>query len=465
MICRHTNELLPFNKSILQDNVSMPSYPAALVNSKKYQGLTPEAPVFLPNGVLTTTPYKTVQKDYAMEYARLSTPINTEVTSRLSADKISRLPLIFKEGTPKDQIIKDTNVEQIEVNPDETRYATKPDKNFLNTPEAVEMKYTIDPSIELPPRHRQLFRNVDSEYNNMLPIYLRNQEYNTRPKPLAGEWNTKNKEHFENTKITSRNELYAKMWNYNNPEHDEKESYTNIDSSTNNFAKRVENMSLTDKLESYSNDSIEITNTDDLNEVDNDIYARKESFSGATNYTTSVESYMSVLTSQATALICFVKQNKDFAPWNKYWDFLDKNIHKCGKNILFKQLECSDADVAFVQNKGEQMKFRIRDSMRFVPISIFTYVLIHEMAHLANGEEWGHGPRFQQLMHLLELAGFEIGILKVKDYPEEPYYSGETQILTKQSIKNELYDAIQEIVNCGGNNKFYSDLHKKIYNL
>ena len=455
------NEPVAMNKTIQQPDHQMSAYPSALLNPyNRYTHYSPHAPVFTPNGVLTTTPYKTVAKDYGMEFARLREPINTQVSDQLTQAKRSRQPIIFKDAQPKDYIIKDSPIEDIEVNPDETRTVTKGDKNFLNTPDAVELDYVINPSKEFTPRGKQLFRYVDAEFNNMLPDYLRNQKQNNERREKQTEKQTREK--FTNN--YSRNERYAELWqSHSRPNIFNR--FDSIDTDKETFAQndnKLENKKITDRYEIYESQPEHIQNNDSLEEVDNTV----ETFQGATNYTTSVDNYMTILKSQATALICFVKQNKDFAPWAEYWNYLDANIHKQDRdNLLFQQLESSDADVAFVQNKGEKMKFRIRDKMRFVPISIYTYVLIHEMAHLANGHEWGHGEKFQMLMHLLEVAGFEIGILKVKDYPQDPYYSDGIQILTKESIKHELFHGIDTIIHAGGNQKFYNDMLGKIADL
>lgn len=483
------------NKTILQDNNVLPSYPQALLNPyNRHTMLSPEAPVFTPNGVLTTTPYKTIKKDYGMEYARMREPINTKVTEQLTQTKRNRQPVLITEYKEKDSVIKDTITETLEINPEETRFVPKYDKNFLNTPDAVELKYNIDPSKELVTRNKQPFNHVISEFNNMLPSFMRNQETNTKrttmdltPKKPACQTT---KEGFTSSTY-SRNEAYKNMWDYNQQEqpdfmnkfnHDENEGFMYFDYGRTeevkpkNVERFEQKQSLTDRYELYSTEPESIVNNDDIEEYGYNIDSKpisnvvpmkykREKFQGATNYSTSIDNYLSVLTSQATAILCFVKQNKDFKPWEKYWCYLDKNLHKQGNKILFNQLKTSDADVAYVQNKGERMMFRIRDNMRFVPISVFTYVLIHEMAHLANGEEWGHGPRFQQLMHLLEVAGFEIGIIKPEKYSSTPYTSGGVNILTKDSIKEELYDGINVIMENGGHEKFYTDMKNKIASL
>ena len=181
---------------------------------------------------------------------------------------------------------------------------------------------------------------------------------------------------------------------------------------------------------------------------------------GNSNISTGLNTYLALLQSQATALITFVKNNPDYKPWSKYWGYLERNINKC--NNLYEILDRDSSDVAYVQNKGEHMRFRVRDKDRFIPSRIYTYVLIHEMAHLANGEEWGHGPKFQMLMHLLEVAAYTINILQPDKFPTYDWESNGTPILNKDSIKTELIDGVRFLKEYGGNAKFYNDLLNNI---
>lgn len=184
----------------------------------------------------------------------------------------------------------------------------------------------------------------------------------------------------------------------------------------------------------------------------------KETFN---NITTGRLLYKNVLQSYSIMLVNFLSNFEDFKPWIHYWRYLHKNLYKC--DCMFEILKQNDKDVAYVQNKGEKMRFRIQDNNRFVPISIYTYVLCHELAHLANEHEYGHGQNFQDLMHLIELAAYELGIIKPEKYPEDNYTSNDMVILSKSSIKQELIEGINLVVRKGANRKFYTDLANKIH--
>ena len=186
----------------------------------------------------------------------------------------------------------------------------------------------------------------------------------------------------------------------------------------------------------------------------------KETFS---NLETGKLLYKNVLQSYAIMLTNYLLSFEDFKPWKEYWLYLKKNIDKC--NCEFEILKPDDNDVAYVQNKGENMRFRIQDKQRFVPISIYTYVLCHELAHLANEHEYGHGQNFQDLMHLIELAAYELGIIKPDKYPDDNYRSNGMVILSKYSIKQELLEGINLVISRGASVKFYTDLANKIKSL
>ena len=199
-----------------------------------------------------------------------------------------------------------------------------------------------------------------------------------------------------------------------------------------------------------------ISSTNDPVEGFNPILG-KESFG---NLETGRLLYKHILQSYTVMFINFLQSYSDFAPWMKYWNYLAKNVHKC--KCDFRILKENDNDVAFVQNKGDSMAFRIRDMKRFVPIPIYTYVLCHELAHLANGDEWGHGQNFQDLMHLIEVAAYLLGVIKPEKYPDNEYRSNNMPILSRYSINQELHQGVQLLISHGANQKFYHDLLKKI---
>ena len=167
-------------------------------------------------------------------------------------------------------------------------------------------------------------------------------------------------------------------------------------------------------------------------------------------------SYLHLLQSRALLVSNYVKNNKYYSKWSKNWDLLEKNLKRTG--YLFERLNDSDADVAYVVNKGEEIKFRIRDRSRYIPINVFQYVLYHEMAHMCT-HELQHTKHFQELLSLLCFAAFENGLLDFNRYEKyNTYYTSDgTPILSKDSMKTEVLDGARLLKEANSSNeKYYS---------
>ena len=111
----------------------------------------------------------------------------------------------------------------------------------------------------------------------------------------------------------------------------------------------------------------------------------------------------------------------------------------------FKQLSDSHEDVAYSIDKGAELSFRFRDKDKYLPLSVESYILAHEMAHVAN-EEIGHGEKFQELMHLIEVAAYMLQFIDVSKYPNHTVHSNGQEILSRSSIKQELYEGIDNLI-------------------
>lgn len=144
--------------------------------------------------------------------------------------------------------------------------------------------------------------------------------------------------------------------------------------------------------------------------------------------------YMSALKVRATAVCQYLKNNKAYSSWSHNWNLLERNL-KGGK--LFERLSETDADIAYVVNKGEEVKFRIRDKQRYVPINTYQYVLYHEMAHMST-EELQHTPFFMKLLNIISLAGFECGFIDFRRLPDSYYMTNGAPILNRDSMKEEV---------------------------
>ena len=153
--------------------------------------------------------------------------------------------------------------------------------------------------------------------------------------------------------------------------------------------------------------------------------------------------YTHILEARASAIIMYLIKDPSFKPWMHNWELLQKNISKC--NMNFKQLSDNHEDVAYSIDKGAELSFRFRDKDKYLPLSVESYILAHEMAHVAN-EEIGHGEKFQELMHLIEVAAYMLQFIDVSKYPNHTIRSNGQEILSRASIKQELYEGIDNII-------------------
>lgn len=144
--------------------------------------------------------------------------------------------------------------------------------------------------------------------------------------------------------------------------------------------------------------------------------------------------YMNALKVRAMAVCQYLKNNKMYKKWLSNWSMLEKNL-KGGK--LFERLSETDADIAYVVDKGREIKFRIRDNDRYVPINTYQYVLYHEMAHMST-TELQHTEFFMKLLNIISLAGFECGFVDFRRLPCSFYMTNGKPILCKSSMKEEV---------------------------
>ena len=179
-----------------------------------------------------------------------------------------------------------------------------------------------------------------------------------------------------------------------------------------------------------------------LNKRDNEV--KKEGFdtgdkTGNSGFENSIAReadymYMSALKVRANAVCEYLSNNKAYDNWKDNWKLLKGNLRN---GRLFERLSESDADIAYVINKGDQVKFRIRDKSRYVPINTYQYVLYHEMAHMST-RELQHTPGFMKLLNIISLAGFECGFLDFRKLPNDYYITNGSPILCRDSMKEEV---------------------------
>lgn len=169
--------------------------------------------------------------------------------------------------------------------------------------------------------------------------------------------------------------------------------------------------------------------------------------------------YLRILQSRAMSLCYYMRNNKYYNKFSGNWKLLEKNLNR--NNYLFERLEDSDTDIAYVINKGDEVKFRVRDSNSYVPINIYQYVLYHEMAHMSTNEKQ-HTPMFFKLMSVIILAAFENGFIRFDSLPTSEYLSDGQPIVSKSNFKTEILEGAELLSDNEEGKKYFSLLTKHI---
>ena len=168
--------------------------------------------------------------------------------------------------------------------------------------------------------------------------------------------------------------------------------------------------------------------------------------------------YLQALKIRASAVCKFLNDHASYKKWSSNWKLLEKNLKR--NVLLFERLDDTDADIAYVINKGDQVKFRIRDEKRYVPLNIYQYVLYHEMAHMST-TELQHTPKFHELLNIISLAGFELGFIDLSRTTKEFYMTNGQPILCRASMKEEIMDGCDWLKKANPNSDLYYDSIKK----
>lgn len=211
--------------------------------------------------------------------------------------------------------------------------------------------------------------------------------------------------------------------------------------------KSVDNKSVNDK--SISNKSViknKITETF-FNTLNNDRYATDEM-------------YKSLMNGYIHAIYNYVSVNKLYSHFKKNWEYLHKNIQKSTAAML----NVNDKDIAYVENKGESIKFQFRNTCGYIPKKIYTYVCLHEIAHMCFEDSFiGHEYPFPQMLCVLCVAGYELQLFDLKKISKEMYYSDNRPIGSKDTIKSELFEGIEILKKYNPNCRdYYETLKKRI---
>ena len=173
---------------------------------------------------------------------------------------------------------------------------------------------------------------------------------------------------------------------------------------------------------------------------------RKESFTRENEDDTYLDQvYIQSLETRLISVLHYLRTNKTYKHWEKNWRALDNSMKS--KNFSFSRLDSSDGDIAYTINKGEKTKFRIRgNDKKYVPLNIYQYVMLHEAAHCANYDKWGHGKEFCDLLSILCLASYELGFIDLRHMQKAIYLTNGQPIICQSDMKSEIIAGINLII-------------------
>lgn len=80
-------------------------------------------------------------------------------------------------------------------------------------------------------------------------------------------------------------------------------------------------------------------------------------------------------------------------------------------------------NVAYSLDKGKSIMLCLRDidkPARIVDINTLMFVVLHEVAHIANYSEWGHEPQFWRIFKFLLNEASKLDIYNPVDYARHP---------------------------------------------
>ncbi|MCK9604026.1 MAG: hypothetical protein M0R66_06695 [Candidatus Omnitrophica bacterium] len=77
-------------------------------------------------------------------------------------------------------------------------------------------------------------------------------------------------------------------------------------------------------------------------------------------------------------------------------------------------------NVAYSIGKGRTIMLCLRDANRVVDVGVLMFVVLHEAAHIANYNEWGHGERFWSIFKYLLAEAVAVGVYVPEDYARAP---------------------------------------------
>ena len=104
--------------------------------------------------------------------------------------------------------------------------------------------------------------------------------------------------------------------------------------------------------------------------------------------------------------------------------FVDHLLHDFNYEVIYEHRPTQRGkDVAYSWAKGQSIMLCLRDiddPMRIVDINTLMFVILHEIAHVANYAEWNHKPQFWSIFKFLLNEAVALDIYHPVDYARYP---------------------------------------------
>ena len=123
-------------------------------------------------------------------------------------------------------------------------------------------------------------------------------------------------------------------------------------------------------------------------------------------------------------------KNKD-AMYIENKDYIDNLYKKVKKGVVISENSSETNYTSYSVNKGEELVFCLRSRKKdrnneFHDLNLLTYVLLHEMAHIAC-PEYGHTPLYNNIFGFITTVAIQIGEYnKIDFYQNNTEYCGMT---------------------------------------
>lgn len=84
-----------------------------------------------------------------------------------------------------------------------------------------------------------------------------------------------------------------------------------------------------------------------------------------------------------------------------------------------REVEKASTEAGYTENKGEAIALCLSDEDYENKFEALYFVMLHELAHVAN-DEWGHGPEFWDTFDFIQEEAIKAGVYEYVDYKDEP---------------------------------------------